>query len=45
MADWFFDAPAGMNDFRDPQFWHDTMAKEARGIIKDLEERSATCYR
>ena len=36
MADWFFDAPAGMKDFKDPQLWHDEMAREASDIVREL---------
>lgn len=36
MADWFFDAPAGMKDFKDPQLWHEEMAREARDIVRIL---------
>lgn len=33
MAQWFFDSPAGVTDFTDPQHWHNEMAKEALDII------------
>jgi hypothetical protein len=36
MANWFFDAPAGMKDFQDPRHWHDEMAREARDIVTEL---------
>lgn len=33
MNNWFFDAPGGLKDFRDPRDWHAAMAQEARDII------------
>jgi hypothetical protein len=33
---WFFDAPAGLKDFKTPKDWHDVMAAEAAGIVRDL---------
>lgn len=36
MAGWFFDGPGGVKDFRDPRHWHDVMAREAAGIVRDL---------
>lgn len=36
MADWIFDAPGGLKDFRDPNDWHQAMQNEARDIIKIL---------
>jgi hypothetical protein len=36
MAIWFFDAPGYVKDFPDPTDWHDAMAAEARGIVREL---------
>jgi hypothetical protein len=36
VADWIFDAPGGVMDFRDPMNWHNAMAEEARGIVREL---------
>lgn len=36
MPQWFYNAPAGMNDFTDPQLWHEEMAREARDIVTIL---------
>jgi hypothetical protein len=36
MASWFFDAPAGVKDFKDPHVWHEVMAGEANGIVQTL---------
>lgn len=33
---WFFDAPARVKDFSDPKLWHEVMAKEASGIVREL---------
>jgi hypothetical protein len=36
MADWFFDTPAKMQDFRDPLAWHNKMSFESRMIVQFL---------
>lgn len=36
MADWTFEAPGGIKDFRDPKNWHVAMQREAKGIIQIL---------
>jgi hypothetical protein len=36
MADWIFDAPGGLTDFRNPRDWHEAMRGEARDIIAIL---------
>ncbi len=36
MAEWIFDAPGGVTDFRNPGNWHNAMAEEARGIVLEL---------
>jgi hypothetical protein len=33
---WIFDQPGGVKDFSDPMQWHDRMAAEARGIVREL---------
>jgi hypothetical protein len=33
---WFYDAPAGVSDFTNPQVWHDEMAAEANNIVWEL---------
>lgn len=40
MTDWIFEAPAGLNDFRNPADWHRAMEKEARDIIAILAASS-----
>ncbi|KAB7613631.1 hypothetical protein F9L33_09640 [Amylibacter sp. SFDW26] len=32
MSEWFFNAPAGLSDFRDPNVWHQEMVDESLGI-------------
>lgn len=32
MGDWFFDAPANLSDFSDPNIWHQEMVSESLGI-------------
>lgn len=36
MTNWTFDAPGNLQDFSDPAKWHQRMAGEADGIIRDL---------
>lgn len=36
MTKWNFDAPGGLQDFRDPRDWHAAMLQEARDIITIL---------
>ncbi|MBR1231043.1 hypothetical protein JQ597_14250 [Bradyrhizobium sp. AUGA SZCCT0177] len=36
MTDWLFEAPGGVTDFRNPRNWHNAMAEEARGIVRQL---------
>ena len=36
MPKWFFDAPAGLRDFSDPNKWHEAMTEEASGIVLEL---------
>jgi hypothetical protein len=36
MSNWKFEAPGGVNDFSNPNKWHEYMSNEAKQIVKDL---------